>query len=399
MAGNLVSYLMTFLTPDTVARIATALGLDSDKAQRGVAAAVPAILAGLAGVASQPGGAGKIADAARQQSGVLDNLGSLLSGDSSATLAQSGSQLLASLLGGNAGALAGAVGSYTGLGQNAGGSLLGMLAPLVIGGVAKKLGADVSPDSISALFDREKDNIAAAMPAGLKGLLGGTGLLGGLGSSAAASGSDAAARAAASARSAAHDTAATATAATRSNWLYWLLGALALLVVFYYLFGRPAEQAVEQTAPAPETETAPEAPSDTAEPAAPAETPAAPETQTQTQPATPAAPSLEVGGVDLGAQVSDAIASLEGTLNGVTDAASAQAAAPQLQMAIESIDGVSGMLGQLSEEQKAALSAMVKPGITSLDALFDKVLAIPGVSDVLKPTIDAIRAKLGALAP
>jgi hypothetical protein len=33
----------------------------------------------------------------------------------------------------------------------------------------------------------------------------------------------------------------------------------------------------------------------------------------------------------------------------------------------------------------------------TLNQLFDKVLAIPGVSDVLKPTIDLLKAKLAML--
>ena len=33
----------------------------------------------------------------------------------------------------------------------------------------------------------------------------------------------------------------------------------------------------------------------------------------------------------------------------------------------------------------------------TLNQLFDKVLAIPGVSEVLKPTIDAVRTKLAVL--
>lgn len=34
----------------------------------------------------------------------------------------------------------------------------------------------------------------------------------------------------------------------------------------------------------------------------------------------------------------------------------------------------------------------------TLNGLFDKVLAIPGVSDILKPTIDALKAKLAGLS-
>lgn len=395
MASNLVSYLMQFLTPDTIARLAAALGLDVEKVQRGVAAAVPAVLAGLAGTAAQPGGAEKIADAARQQSGVLDNLGGLLSGGNPGSLAQTGTQLLSSIFGGNSNVLANAVGNYSGLGANGGSSLLGMLAPLVLGGIAKKMGSDTSASGIAGLLASEKDNIAAALPPGLKDMLASSGLLGSLGGtarSAASAGSDAAARAAATATSAARQTssAATATASRGSNWLYWLIGALALLAILYYLFGRPAPQTAEtvpEPTPPAQTETQP----------APAEP--QPQTQAETPAATPApAGSIVVGGVDVGKQVTDTLASMQTALSGVTDAATAQSALPQLQTATGAIDQVSGMLGQLSAEQKASLAALAKPSIDTLNALFDKVLAIPGVSDVLKPAIDALRPKLAALA-
>ena len=61
-------------------------------------------------------------------------------------------------------------------------------------------------------------------------------------------------------------------------------------------------------------------------------------------------------------------------------------------------DKVSSTAGQLSAEQKAALSALVGPMMPTLNGLFDKVLAIPGVSDTLKPTIDALKAKLAGLS-
>jgi hypothetical protein len=49
MATNLVSLVMQFLTPDTIAKIASALGLDRMVAQKAITGAVPAILSGLAG--------------------------------------------------------------------------------------------------------------------------------------------------------------------------------------------------------------------------------------------------------------------------------------------------------------------------------------------------------------
>jgi len=54
-----------------IGRIASALGVDRNKLQTAVNAAVPGLLAGLTGVAAQPGGAQKLVDAAGQDTGHL----------------------------------------------------------------------------------------------------------------------------------------------------------------------------------------------------------------------------------------------------------------------------------------------------------------------------------------
>ena len=71
MATNLVSLVMQFLTPDMIGRIASALGLDHNKVQSAISSAVPGLLAALNNVATQPGGAQRLADAARRQTGSL----------------------------------------------------------------------------------------------------------------------------------------------------------------------------------------------------------------------------------------------------------------------------------------------------------------------------------------
>jgi hypothetical protein len=55
------------------------------------------------------------------------------------------------------------------------------------------------------------------------------------------------------------------------------------------------------------------------------------------------------------------------------------------------------MLAQLSPEQRKLIAGLVGPAMPALNQLFDKVLAIPGVSDVLKPVIDTVKAKLAML--
>jgi hypothetical protein len=362
MAVNLTSVVMQFLTPDMIGRIASGLGLDRNNTQTAIGAAIPGLLAGLCGVATQPGGAQRLTDAARQQSGVLGNFASMIGGPGRSSLIEKGSQMLASLLGGgDQTALAGAVGKYAGLGQSASGSLLGMLAPLVMGTIGQQQGAR-DAGGIASLLASQKDSIAAALPPGFANLLGGTGLLdslGGLARTATAAASDTTRATTSAARAIGETGQPAARSFASATWFYWLVAALAVAIVLIYLFARPAEQVAQQSAPAVQ--------------------------------------SLTVGGLDVGKQVTDSISNLRTTLAGVTDSTSAQTALPKLREVTAQIDKVDGLLGQLTPEQRKVLAGIVNPLMPTLDQLFDKVLAIPGVSELLKPTIDALRAKLAVL--
>src|SRR5262245_5889230 len=362
MAVNLVSLIMQFLTPDMIGRIASALGLDRTNTQTAIGAAVPGLLAGLSGVATQPGGAQKLVDAVRQQTGALGSFANMIGASGQSSLIEKGSQLLSSLLGGrDQTALAGAIGKYAGLGQSASGSLLGMLAPMAMGTIGQQEGTrSLDAGAITRLLSSQKDNIVAALPAGFANLLGGTGLLDSLGGAArtATAAAGQTARMTTSAARAIGDTGQRATSVSR-NWLYWLIPLLTVLALLSSCFAKPAEPVV--------------------------------------QPSVPSIPSLTVGGLDIGKECTYSITSLRTTLGGITDAASAQAALPKLREVTTQIDKVDGLLGQLSPEQRKVLAGMVNPLMPSLNQLFDKVLAIPGVAELLKPTIDALRAKLATL--
>ena len=99
MHGNIVSAVSQVLTPDMVARVASASGIsDRATAQTAVAAAVPAILSSLANLAAKPDGERRLADAMAEQSPrTLENLASASNGP--AQLADTGKSLLTSLLG------------------------------------------------------------------------------------------------------------------------------------------------------------------------------------------------------------------------------------------------------------------------------------------------------------
>src|SRR6516164_2790718 len=186
MATNLVSLVMQFLTPDVIGRIAGALGLDRNFLQSGISAAVPALLAGLSSAAERPGGAAKLVDAVKQQSGVLDNFAKTIGSGGQSSLVDTGTRLLTSLLGGpDQSALAGAVAKFSGLSQNASGSLLGMLVPIVMGTIGKHIGArNLDANSLAGLFSAQKDQMAQALPSGFGNLLRGTGLVNSLGDAA-----------------------------------------------------------------------------------------------------------------------------------------------------------------------------------------------------------------------
>jgi hypothetical protein len=297
MAINLVSLIMQFLTPDTIGRIATALGLDRKIAQTAIGAVVPALLAGFSNTAAQPGGAQKLVDAARQQIGTLGNFANMLDAGGQSSFIEKGSQILSALLGGqDQKSLTQAVTKFAGAGQGAAGSLLGMLAPVVLGTIGQQRQQDRPLDAsgIADLLGSQKDNIAAALPSGFSNLLGGTGLLDALGGAArtATAAGNEAARVASSAARVVGDAGqrAAGTAASR-NWLYWLIPIAAIAALLIYFFGRQVEQVVQQGV-------------------------------------TPVQ-SLMVGGLDIGKQVTDSIASLRSTLDGVTDTTSAQSRTAQ----------------------------------------------------------------------
>ena len=105
-----------------------------------------------------------------------------------------------------------------------------------------------------------------------------------------------------------------------------------------------------------------------------------------------------MNGLDVGKQLTDSISSLRSTLGSVTDATTAQAALPKLQDVTAQIDRVDGLIGQMTPEQRKLIAGIVNPLMPTINQLFDKVLAIPGVAEFLKPTIDTLKAKLAILA-
>jgi hypothetical protein len=364
MASSIVSQVMEFLTPDLIGRIAAALGLDRTRAQSAIGAAVPGLLAALSGLADRPAGAQKLADAARRQSaglaGVeLGDISGMLTSGNQASLVSKGSQMVSSLLGTrDEAALTEAVGRFADLDRATSSSLIGALAPIVVGSLGRQANGDLSSGSVARVLAGQKDSIAAALPSDFRNLLAGSGVLESVVGSARG-----AASAASSGVAAAGERAATKAASSSRNWAFWLIPLAVLIALLVYLM-RPAEQVAEQAA----------------------------------EEVTAGAQSLVVDGADVGKQVTDSIGSLTTALSNVKDAATAQAELPKLQEITTQIDAIGGQVGKFSAEQKAVLSGLVSQALPALNELIEKVLAIPGVAAVLEEPLKPLQAKVAALA-
>ena len=346
--NNLVSLAQQYLTPDVVAKISSALGVDKSAIGKAATAAVPSLLGMFANAASTRDGANKLANTVGQQSaGILDSLASTIGGPGQQSLVNSGISALSSLLGGSAApALAGALSKFTGISQGSSSSLIGMLAPAVLGTLGDQQAEQgIDASGLARLLAAQKNNITAALPPGFGDLLKSAGVPGFAPADTQYS------------RAAQADT-------SFPDWVKWVLGALALAVLAWWLFGKRPAEIVEPT-----------------------KAPPAQVTQ-----------NLTVDGVDLKSTLQSTLDGLKTALQGITDATTAKDALPNLDKSAADLDKVRELSGKLPIDGKTALAALVTAARPSIDQLFDKVLAIPGVDAVAKPAIDALRAKLDALS-
>ncbi|MFW6024234.1 MAG: DUF937 domain-containing protein [Dichotomicrobium sp.] len=364
MSTNLVSMAMRYLTPDVIAKMASALGVGSNQINDAVSAEVPALFGSLAGVADKPGGASKLYSAVtRQDRSVLDNMPSTIEGSDQFDLAQNGLGTLKSLVGAAAvPSLATAISKFSGLGQGTSSSLLGMLAPVVLGLLGReqeKQGLDAS--GLARLTKDQAKYVAAAMPAGFADLLRSADIPG---YPSAAMGS--------SYTAGSHRSGTSPAPRPAANVWTWLLPVAAVAAVALWFFSDRTDEVTEKQ---------PDRIADTEAVA------------TDVNPA-----SFMVGGVNLKAAWDETFSELEATLRGVTDVASAQSALPELQSAGMELERIAELSQQLPAEGRQALAKAVNDAQPTLQELSDKVLAIPGISDIARERIELVRAQCDSLS-
>ncbi len=96
-------------------------------------------------------------------------------------------------------------------------------------------------------------------------------------------------------------------------------------------------------------------------------------------------------------QMNDVLRPLTETMKQVKDVATAETALPKLQEISARFDGLKAAVDKVPEVGKAPVKKMINDAIAKLKEVADKMLALPGVGEKLKPTVDELMGKLTAL--
>jgi hypothetical protein len=371
---NLVETVLNYFGGDVIGKISSLLGEDQNRTRSAVTAAVPALLAGLAGTASTTDGARKLFSALGDvDDNMLGNVGGALSSKGSSLIDKGSSQLSSLLGGGMLSKLGGVLSKFTGIGGGSITSLLGLLGPLVLGILKKQkntMGLDAS--GLANLLAGQKQNIANAMPAGLAGMLGD---IPGLSQFAGVSrGWDddrvtthtAPQRTTTTTSRVPVGAAAPRNAGSLFRWLVPLvLLAVGAWLLYSWLNNRTTTPTVPRTTQSPPVVT----------------------TDRPLPSATDVVTTLNTG-------LKDAFTSATTAITSIKDAASAQAALPKLQEFSTKLDSLKTNFANLTGTQRSTIATLVGSLKSQLQTAIDKVMTIPGVSDAIKPTVDAIMQKL-----
>jgi len=331
MSFNIVDLVKDQLTEQVTGYIGNMLGGNASQTTSALDGAIPSILGGLMDGSSTSQGAGAIFDTLdKQDDGILDNLGDLLSGDNAGSLMSMGSASLGSLLGGNnnggIGSIIDAVSGFAGSDKGATKSMMGLLAPIIFSVIKKQLMGGNSGFNVGSLVDMftgQKDNITASIPNGFN-----------------INPSTVAPEVTFEGKSA------------LSKMLPLLLVAGAGWLAYNFFTSS------NTTEPIPQAET------------------------------------KQVTTANLGQNIEGTMTSLVSTLGGIKDVNSAKAALSTLTNVSGELGNYAGMLDKVPAESRSQIVKYVMDYVPQIKELLNKAGTIPGVGAVITPIVEKLSANL-----
>ena len=395
---NIVDLVKEQLTSQVLGSLGSLAGTNEAQTKAASAAAVPALLGGLAKLAGNAQGAGQLASAlGGLDLGMLGNLAGVLGGANSSKVSNLGGGLLGTLFGNTAtSAIVETLASFLGIKGGVARSLLSYLAPVVLGTVAKQLtssGKSIDASGIQSLFADQGRNIQSAMPAGLS--------LGDFGSIAKAV-SGATSGGASHSSHASHGQQASS---GFPSWLPWLALPLIALAAFWFMNkdnkgAKPADKGATVTNPTDMMKKKMVEAQKSGEAIAEKAAEKGAEAVKATTDAVSAAVEKATDAIDMtafGGDVTGLFGKLTDSFKGITDVPTAEAAVPGLKDLAGILEGYKATADKLPEAGKTTVKEMVGTNLGLLQPIIDTVLAIPGVGDILRPIVEPMLKTLGAL--
>lgn len=160
---SMLEELAGALGGDTLGQLAGVLGADNDAVSKGVAAALPALLGGLARNTREPSGASALFNAlgSDHDGSILDSLGAIFGGSPWAQQQASrhGESILGHVLGQSRPRVEQQVQQTSGLSSSMVSKLLPLLAPIVLGYLGRKLSGGGNDQQLAQSLDQERAQV------------------------------------------------------------------------------------------------------------------------------------------------------------------------------------------------------------------------------------------------
>jgi OOP family OmpA-OmpF porin len=169
--AHLIDSIREYITPELLTSAAERHGEPENGISKAIGALVPTVLAGLLQKSGDSGAMNSIFNLlSRSDSAVLDNPAALLRGDRLTQDEPNGlfGELLGMLFGSRVPAMNNAVSSYAGVQSSTVSSLLGLVGPLIMGVLSKRINTGgLSLSGLVNLLKGESASIMSALPSGV----------------------------------------------------------------------------------------------------------------------------------------------------------------------------------------------------------------------------------------
>ena len=172
---NILDLMKGQLGDAAMGKIGELVGMDSKATSSAMGTVLPSILGGIMSKGSTESGASGMLDFMKNNEiggGMFDNLSGFLgNGNKTSSLMKVGGLVLPFLLGGKSAGFMNIISKVTGIGGGKAGSLVSLVAPMVMGMISKQVGSG-GVSGLMNLLSGQKDHVKGALPAGMGDLLG-----------------------------------------------------------------------------------------------------------------------------------------------------------------------------------------------------------------------------------